>query len=113
MPIKGRYRLLPFVETSLRILAVRTKLNGSGNPYHQQHRMTLDPNTYYDLPDDEAFLKSIKSYEIRMNYDKIAEETLKRAGVDFRLDVCKSCGGRVTKIVYNPIEVIENDESIR
>lgn len=65
------------------------------------------PNVTYAVPkDDVVLLDAIKSRGMmKKAYSKSFEEKLKENGVAYTVAKCKSCGGRVTKIEYNRIEV--------
>lgn len=67
----------------------------------------FEPNVTYAIPkDDVVLLEAIKSRGmVKKAYTRSFEEKLKESGVKYEVANCKSCGGRVTKIEYNRIEV--------
>lgn len=74
--------------------------------------ITVVPGKNYLLDDDpiygnEDFINSLKRYEIKKTYSPQIEEHLKRLGVKYRTDMCRSCGGRIKKIFYSPLEFVE------
>ena len=66
------------------------------------------PNVTYAIPkDDVVLLNAVKSRGlVKKAYSESFEAKLKKVGVDYKVVKCKSCGGRVTKIEYNRIEVV-------
>lgn len=69
--------------------------------------ITLDPGVEYELPNDELFESSVRGAKFKKFYNRDMEEKLKSNNVPYKIEMCKSCGGRVKKLVYNPLEVIE------
>ena len=68
--------------------------------------IVLDPNVEYEMPNDELFQKSIIGCKFKKPYSRALEEALKANDIPYQVEMCKSCGGRVKKLVYNPMEVI-------
>lgn len=96
------YHLIEPIKTRTQVnIAEKTK------GYLQYRYIVLDPEQDYPLPEDETFLKSLKTAKFRKPYDRALEDVLKAYNIPYELEMCKSCGGRVKKIVYNPIEVVE------
>ena len=56
--------------------------------------------------DDEALLKFLEDYEVKIRYNTELEEALKANNVPYEVEYCKSCGGKVKKISYHPVEVL-------
>lgn len=69
--------------------------------------IVLDPGVEYELPEDELFQKSIRGCQFKKPYSKAMEESLKANNIPYKVEMCKQCGGRVKKLVYNPMEVID------
>lgn len=69
------------------------------------------PNVTYAIPkDDVVLLEAVKTRgKVKKAYTKSFEEKLKENGVEYTVAKCKSCGGRVTKIEYNRIEVMGDE----
>lgn len=68
----------------------------------------LSPNTVYET-DDEAMLNFFRNYRQRVRYNANLEATLRENGVDYEIEYCKGCGGRVKKIKYKLVEVLDNE----
>ncbi len=80
--------------------------------YLRYRHIKLYPNVDYSLDEkeiygDETAIRSLKEATYRKPYTKALEEKLKLYGVSYEIDYCKACGGRVKKLVYHPVEVIE------
>jgi hypothetical protein len=69
--------------------------------------IVLDPGVEYELPEDELFQKSIRGCVFKKPYSKTMEDSLKANNIPYKVELCKQCGGRVKKLAYNPLEVIE------
>lgn len=72
------------------------------------HYQRLEPGKTYET-DDEAQIDYLRSNTVKVRYNPAIEKTLKDAGVPYEIIRCKSCGGRVKKIEYANIEVIEDE----
>lgn len=101
-----QYRLWS-VETSPVTLRMFPKTLRNGNVSYG-HYIRLEPNKTYET-DDPAQIKYLRENTIRVRYNANLEATLKDAGVPYEVIRCKSCGGKVKKIEYNQVEVIENE----
>lgn len=66
----------------------------------------LAPNMVYET-DDEAMLNFFRSYRRKVRYNATLEQTLKANNVPYEIEYCKSCGGKVKKISYAVVEVME------
>lgn len=64
----------------------------------------LAPGIEYET-DDEAMIKWFAAHKRKVKYNAELERTLKDAGVPYTLEMCRSCGGRVKKLVYQVVEV--------
>lgn len=99
----AKYRLSSVIEVPL-TLNVATLTRGLTKYGH----MRLEPGKLYELPvNDPPLENSLRKAMIKKNYTPALEEALKKAGVKYEVKMCKSCGGRVKKIEYPAIEVIE------
>lgn len=102
--IKGTYRLIDGIDTTQRIGVAK---------HHNDHvvygSMELQPNVTYQLEDDEIFLNSLKSATVEKRYSDELIKTLKAMGIKYDLNYCRSCGGRVKKVVYSIIEVNQDE----
>lgn len=66
----------------------------------------LIPGEEYET-DDPAMIAWFREYRRKVKYSRSVEDALTGGGVPFTTEMCKSCGGRVKKIVYNPVEVYD------
>ena len=68
--------------------------------------LRLEPGKLYET-DDVATIAYLKEKTQLVKYKESIENALKDANVDYEVEYCRSCGGRVKKIKYHLIEVIE------
>ena len=68
--------------------------------------INLVPGVIYKT-DDEAMLNFFRNYKRKVRYNAELERALTQNDVPFEIEMCKSCGGRIKKISYRPVEVIE------
>ena len=68
--------------------------------------LRLVPNETYET-DDEALIEYLKAYKTKIRYNAETERALKEHNVPYEVEYCKSCGGKVKKISYHPVEVEE------
>ena len=68
----------------------------------------LAPGKVYET-DDEAMLGFFRNYTTLIRYNAQTEEALKNNGVPYSIEYCKVCSGRVKKIKYHVVEVIDNE----
>lgn len=59
--------------------------------------------------DDEAMIAFFKAYKRKVRYNAELEQALKQNDVPYEVEYCKSCGGRVKKISYRVVEVMDNE----
>lgn len=59
--------------------------------------------------DDKALIEFLEGYKIKLRYNAELEKALQQNGVPYEVEYCKSCGGRIRKISYRPIEVIKDE----
>ncbi|MGM0175694.1 hypothetical protein [Enterococcus sp. DIV0800] len=100
--IKGTYQLIEPI-TNVQQINVAQRINGRIT--HGVLRLT--PGKVYELEDDELFLKSLQAATVQKRYDTNLEAQLKAAGVEYQQNFCKSCGGRVKKLEYSIVKVVE------
>lgn len=96
------FKLIDLIDTPQKINCVYRRDYGMHYTY-----ISLEPNKEYEFPDDEAFKQSILNSQFRKMYDPNMEKMLKAHNVPYKVESCKACGGRVKKLVYCPIEVVE------
>lgn len=68
--------------------------------------ITLLPNEIYQT-DDEAMIEFFRNYKRKVKYSAHLEEVLKANDVPYEIEYCKSCGGKVKKISYQIVEVLD------
>lgn len=66
----------------------------------------LAPNKVYETT-DEAMLNFFRNYKRKVRYNAELERALEQNKVPYEIEYCKSCGGKIKKISYRPVEVIE------
>lgn len=96
------FKLLDIVKNRTQVDVVFRK-----NGVTKYSYIVLDPGVEYELPEDDLFQKSIYGCKFKKPYTKDMENVLKTNNVPYEVELCKTCGGRVKKLVYNPLEVIE------
>lgn len=65
------------------------------------------PGKRYALGTDPTLLSTLKAFSIESKYSPELVEQLKASGIEYDEHVCKSCGGRVKKLSYSPLEIVE------
>lgn len=67
----------------------------------------LKPGEVYET-DDKKLIESlsVRGY-MKVPYNERLERKLKENGKDYTVELCKSCGGRVKKIKYHAVEILE------
>lgn len=104
-----KYRLNKAEKVSVTINNVaRTKvMNGKAIVTYSNY-IRLVPDKVYET-DDEAMLNFFRGYKRKVRYNAELEEALKKNGVPYETEYCKSCGGRIKKISYRVVEVMDNE----
>ncbi|MBO0467857.1 hypothetical protein JZO73_09975 [Enterococcus plantarum] len=67
----------------------------------------LKPGEKYELGDDKVFNQSLQNIQIERPYSQQLVKELMSLGVEYTESACKSCGGRIKKISYAAVEIIE------
>lgn len=100
---KMKYRLNEVVTTPTVLYVQQTASLGRT----KWGSVRLMPNKVYET-DDEKLIESlrIKGY-LKVAYNERLEERLKELGKEYSVELCKSCGGRVKKIKYHAVEILE------
>lgn len=102
-----KYRLNSAERVPITInMVARTKKIGGRDIVTYNNYVRLAPNTEYK-DDDEAFLNFLREYKVKVRYNAEIERALKDNNVPYEVEYCKSCGGKVKKISYHPVEVEE------
>ena len=71
------------------------------------HWIRLIPGEEYET-DDPAMIRWFREYRREERWSSSLESALKSANVPYETRMCKSCGGRVKKISYQVVEVIDD-----
>ena len=68
----------------------------------------LAPGKVYET-DDEAMLAFFRAYKRKVRYTTEIEKALKENEVPYETEYCRSCGGKIKKIKYQLVEVLDNE----
>ena len=103
------YRLNKAEKVSVTInnVAKTKKINGKSIVTYSNY-IRLAPNTVYKT-DDEAMLNFFRAYKRKVRYTAEIERALKENGVPYEIEMCRSCGGKIKKISYRVVEVLDNE----
>lgn len=93
------------VQVTINNVAV-TKVIGGRSVVTYSNYIRLVPDKVYET-DDEAMLNFFRNYKRKVRYNSHLEEVLKANGVPYEVEYCRSCGGKVKKISYRVVEVME------
>lgn len=86
----------------------RTKIINGKPIVTWQNYIKLVPNTLYET-DDEAMLNFFRAYKRKERYNPSLERALKENNVPYEVEMCRSCGGKIKKISYRVVEVLDNE----
>lgn len=101
------YRLNKAEKVSVTINNVaKTKVINGKPIVTYSNYIRLAPNTVYET-DDEAMLNFFRGYKRKVRYNAELERALKEHNVPYDIEYCKSCGGKIKKISYRVVEVME------
>jgi len=102
-----KYRLNKAETVPVKLYQVaRTKVINGKSIVTYSNYIKLIPGEEYES-DDEAMLDWFRQYKRKVRRSASVEEALNRANVPYDIELCRSCGGRVKKIVYHPVEVYD------
>ncbi|WP_236674767.1 hypothetical protein [Enterococcus sp. BWR-S5] len=96
------FKLITGIDTAMTLNVARTE-NGQAVYSH----VRLNPGERYELGDDDLFIQSLKQAKAERRYSKQLETQLKASGIDYTQSICKSCGGKATRLSYSVIEIID------
>lgn len=82
-------------------------LAGRENGLVRYRVIRLVPGKKYEIPEDKTLLSELKNATETEKYTEAKEAALIDAGVSYETVMCKSCGGRVKKLKYHIVEVVE------
>lgn len=102
-----KYRLNKAEVVPIRLYNVAATKNVNGrNIVTYTNSIKLAPNEVYET-EDEAMIQWFRDYRRKVRYNRQLENTLKEADVPYEIELCRSCGGKIQKISYQVVEVIE------
>ena len=84
----------------------KTKVINGKSIVTYSNYINLVPGVVYKT-DDEAMLNFFRNYKLKVRYNAEVERALKENNVPYEIELCRSCGGKIKKISYRPVEVIE------
>lgn len=103
----AKYRLNKAETVTVTINNVaKTKIVNGKEIVTYSNYIRLAPDTEYET-DDKAMLNFFREYRRKVRHTAGIENALKSAGVPYEVEYCRSCGGRVKKISYAVVEVID------
>ena len=103
------YRLNKAEKVSVTINNVaKTKIINGKSIVTYSNYIRLAPNTVYKT-DDEAMLNFFRAYKRKVRYTAEIERALKENNVPYEIELCRSCGGKIKKISYRVVEVLDNE----
>lgn len=95
------------VQVTINNVAKTKEINGKAIVTYNNY-IRLAPNKVYET-DDEAMLNFFRAYKRKVKYNAHLEEVLKANNVPYEIEYCKVCSGRVKKISYGVVEVMDNE----
>lgn len=102
-----KYRLNSAERVQTRIDHVaRTKVINNKPVVTYSNYINLVPGKTYET-DDEAMLSFFRAYRRKVRYNAELERALKQHSVPYDIESCRSCGGRIKKISYRVVEVLD------
>ena len=84
----------------------KTKVINGKSIVTYSNYINLVPGVVYKT-DDESMLNFFRNYKRKVRYNAEVERALKENNVPYEIELCRSCGGKIKKISYRPVEVIE------
>lgn len=79
----------------------------TGNGKVRWGSIRLVPDKIYET-DDKKLIESLSVRgHMKVPYNESLENKLKDLGKEYTVELCKSCGGRVKKIKYHAVEILE------
>lgn len=93
------------VAVTINNVAKTKEINGRSIVTYSNY-IRLAPDTVYKT-DDEAMLEFFRNYRRKVRYNSELERALKEHNVPYDIEYCKSCGGKIKKISYRVVEVME------
>ena len=84
----------------------KTKIINGREIVTYSNYIRLVPNKVYES-DDEAMLNFFRKYRRKVRYTSDLENVLKSHDVPYDIEYCPTCGGKVKKISYQVVEVMD------
>ena len=84
----------------------KTKIINGKSIVTYSNYIRLSPGVVYET-DDEAMLNFFRAYKRKVRWNAEIERALKEANVPYETEMCRSCGGKIKKISYRVVEVME------
>lgn len=104
-----KYRLNKAEKVQVTINNVaKTKIINGKSVVTYSNYIRLTPGVVYET-DDDAMVNFFRNYKRKVRYNAELEQALKQNGVPYDVEYCKSCGGKVKKISYRVVEVMDNE----
>ena len=101
---------LKLIEAENRVLSVngvpKTKVINGKSIADYRNYIKIAPGEIYET-DDELLVNYLKNFKRKVRYNAETEKALKQHKVPYEIEFCRSCGGKVKKISYHPIEVLK------
>ena len=102
-----KYRLNSAERVQVRIDHVaKTKVINNRPIVTYSNYINLVPGKVYET-DDEAMLTFFRKYKRKVRYNAELEKALKEHNVPYEFEMCRSCGGKIKKISYQVVEVLD------
>ncbi len=80
---------------------------GKGTLKQVYSHLDINVGKVYET-EDQVLAKFLKEKTLEEVYSTGKESELKAHDIPYTIKTCRSCGGRVKKIVYHPVEVWES-----
>ena len=93
------------VQVTINNVAKTKQISGKAIVTYSNY-IRLVPGKVYQT-DDEAMLNFFRNYKRKVRYNAELERTLRSNGVPYDIEYCRSCGGKVKKISYRVVEVMD------
>lgn len=93
------------VSATINNVAKTKEINGKKVVTYSNY-IKLAPDKVYQT-EDEAMLAFFRAYKRKVRYNAELERALKQNDVPYEIEYCKTCGGRIRKISYQLVEVME------
>lgn len=95
------------VRVTINNVAVTKKINGRDIVTYSNYIKLVPGKTY--KTDDEAMIAFFRAYKRKVRYNAEIEQALKENDVPYDIEWCRSCGGKIKKISYQVVEVLDNE----